>query len=62
MKLKAICVMLVLACGTLLASPRKLPCPEAQAAARVEKAHTEATALADDADFLPIHRFSSTVL
>jgi hypothetical protein len=62
MKLKTICVLLILACGSLLASPRKYPCPEREtAAARIEKADTE-KALADDTEFLPIHRFSGTVL
>jgi hypothetical protein len=62
MKLKIICVLLILACSTLLASPRKYPCPEREAAAaRIEKAGTE-TALADDTELLPIQRFSGTVL
>ena len=62
MKLKSICVLLILACTTLLASPRKYPCPERETAtARVDKAVTEA-AVADDTDFLPMHRFSKTVL
>ena len=62
MKLKSICVLLILACGSLLASPRKFPCPERAAAeARIEKAGTE-TALADDTELLPIHRFSGAVL
>ena len=38
MKLKFICVLLILACGSLLASPRKYPCPQADTASvRVEK-------------------------
>jgi hypothetical protein len=62
MKLKVICVMLILACGTLLASPRKYPCPERAAAeARINKAATE-TALIDDIELLPFQRFSGTVL
>jgi hypothetical protein len=62
MKLKIICVLLIVACGSLLASPRKYPCPEREAAAaRMEKAATE-TALADDTELLPFQRFSGTVL
>lgn len=63
MKLKVICVLLVLACGSLLASPGKYPCPEREAASvRIEKANTGTAALADETEFLPIHRFSGTVL
>lgn len=62
MKLKVICVLLILACGSLLASPRKYPCPEREAAAvRIDKAPA-GTAMATDTDFLPLHRFSGTVL
>jgi hypothetical protein len=62
MKLKSICVLLILACGSLLASPRKYPCPEREAAAaRIIKANA-GTAMAVDTDLLPIHRFSGTVL
>ncbi len=64
MKLKFICVLLILACGSLLASPRKTPCPERETATvRIDKANTAAAAaLADDTDFLPMHSFSMSVL
>lgn len=62
MKLKSICVLLILACSSLLASPRKFPCPEREAATvRIEKAQIE-TAQTDDADLLPIHGFTGTFL
>lgn len=62
MKLKTICVILILACGSLLASPRKLPCAgRAATEVRIEKACTE-TAQNDDTQLLPIQRFSNTVL
>jgi hypothetical protein len=61
MKLK-ICVLLILACTTLLASPRKYPCPEADTATvRVEKANADA-ALAEETDLLPMHGMSGSVL
>jgi hypothetical protein len=62
MKLR-ICVLLVLACGSLLASPRKHPCPEADTAAvRIEKANADAAALAEETDLLPLHGMSGSVL
>jgi hypothetical protein len=62
MKLKSICVLLILACGSLLASPRKYPCPEADTAAvRVEKAKAD-PALAEETDLLPMHGMSGSVL
>lgn len=63
MKLKSISVLLILACSSLLGSPRKFPCPEREATtARIEKPATEAAAMTDDAVFLPMHHFSTTVL
>ena len=63
MKLKAIFVVLLLVCSTLLASPGKHPpCPNAQAAAvSINEAGT-AAAFTDDSDLLPMHRFAGTVL
>ena len=62
MKLKFICVLLILACGSLLASPRKYPCPQADTASvRVEKANADA-ALAEETDLLPMHSMSGSVL
>ena len=61
MKLR-ICVLLILACGSLLASPRKHPCPQADTASvRVEKANADA-ALAEETDLLPMHNMSGSVL
>jgi hypothetical protein len=61
MKLKSICVLLVLACGSLLASPRKISCNQSGCEAEVIKVSTE-TAHNDETQFLPIQRFSNTVL
>jgi len=62
MKLKSICVLLILAYGSLLASPRKTPCPEPDvASAPVDETRTEA-ARSVDTDILPMHWFSMTVL
>lgn len=63
MKLKFICVLLILACTTLLASPRKYPCPQADtASARIEKANADAAALAEETELLPMHHMSGSVL
>ena len=61
MKLK-ICVLLILACTTLLASPRKYPCPQADTASvRIEKANAGAT-LGEETELLPMHSMSASVL
>ena len=61
MKLR-ICVLLILACGSLLASPRKYPCPQADTASvRMEKANADA-ALAEETEFLPMHMMTGSVL
>jgi hypothetical protein len=60
MKLKSISLLLILACTTLLASPRKLPCPGREAAASIIKTGT--VAVADDSDLLPMHRLSMIAL
>ena len=57
-----ICVLLILACGSLLASPRKYPCPQADTASvRIEKANADA-ALAEETELLPMHSMSASVL
>lgn len=61
MKLR-ICVLLILACGSLLASPRKYPCPQADTASvRVDKTNADAM-LAEETELLPMHNMSGSIL